>query len=446
MTQSQMTINMIHRRVVWGLLGVRSVSSSIHEGVSCKLLVCGGGAGGCSIAAKFASKLGPEGCVVVEPSDTHYYQPMWTLVGGGLKSLDQSARPMANVLPAKATWIKDSVAYFRPEENKIVTSSGTTIKYDFMVVALGLDTHFEAIPGLKTALEIPESGVCSNYHPKYAEKTFKCVKNFQSGNALFTYPNSPVKCGGAPQKICYLTDALLRKDGKRERAKLKYITSLDSLFSVKKYADKLEEMCKRRDIEIVLRSELIEIRPDSKEAVFRNIDLPYPSDVEIVEFEMLHAVPPMSAPAVLKKTPQLTDGEGFLSIDKETLRHIKFKNIFGVGDCTNLPTAKTAAAVSVQVGVLGRNLAAVMKNKEPTSKYNGYSSCPLVTSLNRGILAEFDYDSQPLESFPFDQGKERYMSFLLKKDIMPMLYWHGLLKGRWNGPGTMRTILHLGFK
>lgn len=351
---------------------------------------------------------------------------------------------MANVLPSTATWIKDSVAEFRPDDNKVVTSNGTEIKYDFMVVALGLELRYDAIPGLQEALSIEDSGVCSNYSPQYVNRTLKCVQDFQKGNAIFTFPNTPIKCAGAPQKAAYVSDALFRKLGKRENAKVKYNTSLPNIFGVKKYADRLWEVCKKRDIDVGLRTELIEVKPNSREAVFKNID--NPSDVKTESFEMLHVTPPMSAPAVLKKTPELTDAAGYLAVDKETLQHIRYKNIFGIGDCTNLPTSKTAAAVAGQNGVLGKNLADVMENKEPTKKYDGYTSCPLVTDLNKCILAEFDYNLQPLETFPIDQGVERYTSFWLKKEVMPLIYWHGLLKGYWNGPGFFRSLLHLGFK
>lgn len=418
-----------------------SVAAPVVGPIDCKLLVCGGGAGGCSIAAKYAHKMG---CVVVEPSDTHYYQPMWTLVGGGLKTVEQSARPMASVLPKAATWIKDSVAAFEPHRNRVVTANGTVIRYNLMVVALGLDLHYDAIPGLEEALNTEGSGVCSNYSHKYVDRTLKCVKDFEKGNAIFTFPNTPVKCAGAPQKAAYISDALLRKLGKRDNAKVRYKTSLPVIFGVKKYADSLWEVCKSRDIDVGLRQELVEIRMSAKEAVFKNLEKPF--DLKTESFEMLHVCPPMGPAAVLKGAPEVTDAAGFLSVDKETLQHTKFPNIFGLGDCANLPTSKTTAAVAAQVGVLAKNISAVLKDQVPTAKYDGYTSCPLVTSLNSCILAEFDYNLNPLETFCVDQGKERYTSFLLKRDVMPLIYWHGLLNGLWHGPAFFRHLFHLGLK
>lgn len=221
---------------------------------------------------------------------------------------------MKNVLPKHATWIKNSIAEFRPDKNQVVTSDGTEIDYEFLLVALGLDLHYEAVQGLQEALEmdVEASRVCSNYSPKYVDRTLQCVKRFKSGNAVFTFPNTPIKCAGAPQKACYVTDALLRKYGKRSEAKIKYKTSLPVIFGAKKYADRLWEVCKARDIDVGLRQELVQVKPDTREAVFKNLD--NPNELMTEKYEMLHACPPMSAPAVLKTCPELTDAAGYVKV------------------------------------------------------------------------------------------------------------------------------------
>ena len=141
----------------------------------------------------------------------------------------------------------------------------------------------------------------------------------------------------------YITDYNLRQMGKRDKANVIYHSSLAVLFGVKKYADSLWEVVKEKNIDVNLRSNLIEVKPDSKEAVFQNLDKP--EETIVRKYEMLHVTPPMSPPDVLKAHPMLTDAAGFLDVTKETLQHTKYKNIFGIGDCTNIPTAKTAAAV-----------------------------------------------------------------------------------------------------
>ena len=105
-------------------------------------------------------------------------------------------------------------------------------------------------------------------------KTYQCAQDFKEGNAIFTFPNTPIKCAGAPQKIMYMTDYNLRQMGKRDKANVIYHSSLAVLFGVKKYADSLWEVVKEKNIDVNLRSNLIEVKPDSKEAVFQNLDKP----------------------------------------------------------------------------------------------------------------------------------------------------------------------------
>lgn len=425
-------------------LGSRYFSSCAvnNKSYSCKLLVLGGGSGGCSTAAKFASKFGKNEVIIVEPSDKHYYQPMFTLIGGGIKDLSQSWRPMTSVLPKKALWLQDAVTEFKPESNQVGTNAGNEITYEYMIVALGLELHYEKIKGLLEALEKPDSGVCSNYSPLYVNRTLELLKQFKSGNAIFTFPNTPVKCAGAPQKACYISEHYLRKTGKRDKANVMYKTSLPVIFAVKRYANSLNAVCKERNIEVGYRQELVEVDPVAKIATFRNLDKP--EETFKVPYELLHVTPPMGAPAVLKTSPTLVDNAGFLSVNKDTLQHTKYKNIFGIGDCTNLPTSKTAAAVAAQSGVLYKNLTATMEGNAGKSIYNGYTSCPLVTGYGRCIMAEFDYNLEPLETFPINQSKEQYITYFMKKDIMPQLYWHFMLKGHWNGPALIRKLTHLG--
>nr|QTJ02330.1 sulfide quinone oxidoreductase 1 [Xenograpsus testudinatus] len=415
-------------------------STSTKACKSYKLVVVGGGAGGCATAAKFSSKLGKGNVAVIEPADMHYYQPMWTLVGGGMKKLEDSGRPMSKVLPKKAEWIKQRVVTLDPHNNKVMTEDGSEINYEFLVVALGLQLNYNQIKGLPEAFETP--GVGSNYSYLYVNKTLEALKNFKQGNALFTLPNTPIKCAGAPQKVMYISEQYFRKHGKRDKANIIYCTSLPVIFGIKKYADALWKVVKERDITVNLRHNLIEVKPDTREAVFQNLESP--DELLTLPYEMLHVTPPMSAPDPLRQCAPLVNEAGYLNVNKNTLQHVTFPNVFGIGDCTNVPTSKTAAAVAGQFGVMRRNLSLAMAGGSPKHEYDGYTSCPLVTGYSSCILAEFDMDGNPLETFPINQAKERRTMFHLKKDMMPPMYWYGMLNGLWEGPKYMRKMMHLG--
>ncbi|KAM9815193.1 sulfide:quinone oxidoreductase, mitochondrial isoform 1-T1 [Syngnathus typhle] len=406
-----------------------------------KMLVLGGGSGGIAMSARMKRMLGAENVAVVEPSEMHYYQPLWTLVGAGAKSLATSGRPTSSVMPSGVKLVKSKVEEINPDANTVCTDDGSEISYDYLIVALGLQLHFEKIKGLPEGFEHPKIG--SNYSLETVDKTWAALQSFKEGNAVFSFPNTPVKCAGAPQKIMYLSDAFLRKTGKRAKANIIYNTSLPVIFGVKKYADSLWDIVKQRDINVNLRQNLIEVRADKQEAIFENLDKP--GETTVIQYDMLHVTPPMGPNSVIKSSP-LADEGGWLDVDKDNLQHKKYPNVFGIGDCTNLPTSKTAAAVAAQSAVLNRTIKKILNNEKPDKKYDGYTSCPLVTSYNTVILAEFDYNGEPLETFPINQAKERRLMYHMKADVMPHLYWHGLLTGLWGGPEPYRKLLHLGMK
>jgi len=408
-----------------------------------KVLVVGGGAGGCATAAKFAegsSGLGND-VAVVEPSDVHYYQPIWTLVGAGLKDFQSSGRPMGEVLPESCDWIKDKAVAFDPKNNCVELKSGAKVHYDYLVLALGLQLDYDKVKGLQEALE-QDPSVCSNYHAQWVQKTSPALNNFKGGNAIFTFPATPIKCAGAPQKIMYLADEVFRKNKVRDSAQVIYNTALPVIFGVKKYADALHTVVADRGITVNYRQHLTAVDHTTKTATFAMLD----EDNKPVEYkyDLLHVSPPMSAPDVLKTSGDLTNEAGFVDLNQGTLQHNKYENVFGLGDCTSTPNAKTAAAVAAQSNILYNNLNRHYSGKELSPEYDGYTSCPLITSSKTCILAEFDYQLQPLETFPWNQAKERRTSYWMKASVIPYLYWAKMLKGTWDGPGKLRKLLHFG--
>ncbi|OTF71925.1 sulfide:quinone oxidoreductase, mitochondrial-like protein [Euroglyphus maynei] len=214
------------------------------------------------------------------------------------------------------------------------------------------------------------------------------------------------------------------------------------------------EVCKQRDLNVMVRHNLVRVDTGKRLAYFENLDRPNDPLLE-VKYDMLHVTPPMSAPKFLKSLANETSN-GFVAVDPKTLQHIKYENIFALGDCSSLPTSKTAAAIASQNSILAKNLLQLIEHNDNDhndgskinfkATYDGYTSCPIVTGNNRCIMAEFDYQLEPLETFPFDQSKERTIMFYMKKDILPFVYWNGMLKGYWSGPSIYRKLMHFGFK
>ena len=388
------------------------------------IVIIGGGTGGLTVAAHLRNRDAPPDVTVIEPSAKHYYQPIWTLVGGGVFPKEVSQREEKDFIPPGVRWLQDSVAAFEPDQNKVRLSSGEDITYDFLVVAAGIQIDWKKIPGL--AESIGRQGICSNYSYDTVGYTWECIRTFRGGNAVFTQPNTPIKCGGAPQKIMYLAEDHFRRSGIRDKAHVMFYPAQDKMFAVAKYNATLSGIVNDRNIDVHFKRNLVELRPDTKEAVFARLD---GEGSEVVSYDMIHVTPPMSSPDFIKTSP-LANAGGWVDVDKDTLQHSRYANVFSLGDCSSLPTSKTGAAIRKQAPVLVENLLATRAGQAFTSTYDGYTSCPLVTGYGKLVLAEFDYDGQPQESFPFDQGQERYSMYALKAYGLPEMYWHGMLRGR----------------
>ena len=397
-----------------------STPSQVHH----QVVVVGGGNGGISVAARLLRAARGADVAIIEPSSKHYYQPLWTLVGGGAAKKEATERTEASVIPKGATWIQDAVANFCPGEDAVLTASGKKITYDFLVVSPGIQLNWGAIKGLKDA--IGKDGVCSNYAYEYVDTTWEFIRNFKGGTAIFTHPATPIKCGGAPQKIAYLADEAFRRQGVRDKTTIIFATANAGIFQVEKYARTLRAVVARKGIDARYQTNLVEIRPETKEAVLKNLDS---GEETAVHFDLIHVTPPQSAPDFVRESP-LANADGWVDVDKATLRHTTYPNVFALGDASSLPTSKTGAAIRKQAPVLVKNLAAAIHGKPLTASYDGYAACPLVTGYGKVVMAEFDYDLRPKESFPFDQSKERRTMWWLKKFGLPVLYWRMIMKGR----------------
>lgn len=392
-----------------------------------RIVVVGGGTGGATVAARLCRKLRDPDVAIIEPSESHDYQPLWTLVGGGVVPKEKTRRRQIDVLPGRATWIRQAVASFEPEENRLTLDDGRRVSYDFLVVAVGIQLNWEQVKGLSVE-QLGSDGVCSNYGYEACEGTWRALQDFDGGTALFTMPPPPIKCAGAPQKIMYLADEHFRKRGVRERSRVVYAAGTPGIFSVKEFAKTLNEVIARKGIETMFKQSLVEIRPAERRAVFQSTEGEERTEVE---YSMIHITPPQGPPDVVRNSP-LADAAGWVDVDRATLQSPTYPNVFSLGDASSLPTSKTGAAIRKEAPVLVHNLIATMDGR-PRSElrsYDGYASCPLITGYGKLVLAEFDYDLKPTPSFPFDTTKERWSMYQLKRYALPAMYWNGMLEGR----------------
>ena len=394
---------------------------------SYQIVIVGGGNAGITVAAQLLLKNSQLKIAVIEPADKHYYQPAWTLVGGGVFDINKTERNEADVMPKNTHWIKQKVVGFNPEQNMVQLDNNDTVYYEYLVVAPGIQLNWSAVKGLEETLG--KNNVCSNYSFQHAPYTFDCLKNTKGGKALFTNPNTPVKCGGAPLKIMFLAADYFRKHGLLNKTTIQYWSGGTRLFGVEKYEKTLLKVIERYNIQMNFFFKLDEIDGPNKRAKFTGIGEKNKGEEQWVNFEMMHVTPPQSAPDFIKNST-LANKAGWVDVNKNTLQHNRFANIFSLGDASSLPTSRTGAAIRKQTPVVVKNLLALMQHKSLTGNYTGYTSCPLITGYGKLVLAEFDYNNQPMETFPFDQSKERWSMYQLKTKVLPWLYWNKILTGK----------------
>ena len=392
-----------------------------------EILIVGGGSAGIGVAASILKRQPDMNIGIIEPNESHYYQPAFTLVGGGAFNAKDTVRPMQSVIPKKTTWIKAAAEKIEPEKNQVVLSNGEVVTYQQLIVSPGLRLAWEKIEGLVETLG--KNGVTSNYRYDLASYTWELVSNFTHGKALFTQPAMPIKCAGAPQKALYLSCDHWLKNGRLKNIDIEFNLATPGLFGVKAYVEPLMKYIKRYQAKLVFTSNLVKIDGNEKIAWFDIKDAD--GNVTQVEkpFDVIHVVPPQVSPDVISNSP-LADAGGWCEVDQHTLQHPRFPNVFAVGDICGTPNAKTAAAARKQVVVVAENVISLRAGIPLLSMYDGYGSCPLTVERGKVILAEFGYGGKLLPTFPLDSTVPRKSAWFLKATMLPWIYWNCMLKGR----------------
>lgn len=399
-----------------------------------RIVILGAGAAGTALANRLTARLPGARITLLDPRQAHLYQPGFTLIAAGLKPASYSVSMTAEWLPRKAEWIQEAAAEIDPEARRVVTTSGRALTYDFLVVATGLKLDYEAIEGMSTDL-IGSNGIGSVYAgPDQAAATFAEMSRFveKGGTALFTRPATEMKCAGAPLKYAFLTDDAARRKGTRDKVKIIYAAHSGAFFSVPIVNEKVRMLFEDRGFETVKNHVMVAIDPGRRIATFDT-----PEGRKEVGYDFTNVIPPMRAPDAIRFNSPLSwqqgpfAADGWLEVDKHTLRHLRYPNAFALGDVAGVPKGKTAASVKWQVPVVADQLAAQIAGRESTARYDGYTSCPLITRVGRAMLVEFDYKDNLVPSFPglIAPLEELWVSWLMKEIALKATY-NAMLRGR----------------
>jgi len=402
-----------------------TVTTTNHQ-----IVIVGGGAGGIATAASLLKRDPTLDVAIIEPKDVHYYQPGWTMIGGGIFEPSQTRRAMAEVMPAGALWIRAAVAEFLPESNQLALESGERIGYQILIAAPGIKLDWDRVEGLTDTLG--KNGVTSNYRFDLAPYTWKLVQELRQGTALFSQPPMPIKCAGAPQKALYLSCSQWLKLGRLSNIKVAFHNAGGALFGVADYVPALMEYMNKYNAELCFNQNLVAVDGPAQKAWFEVTDEQGQKTRLERRFDMLHVCPPQVAPDFVRNSP-LANAEGWIDVNPENLQHNHFDNIFALGDATSTPNAKTAAAVRKQAPVVAENVLSVLKQQPLKAHYDGYGSCPLTVEHGKIVLAEFGYGGRLLPTFAkiwLNGLKATRRAWFLKASLLPWVYFNLMLKGR----------------
>jgi len=439
-----------------------------------KILIVGGGLAGMSTAARLTNSLVNPDITIIEPeANSVAYQPGQTLVAAGLWKKDDLIYHRDDFVPAGAKLVKEKAIEFDPDNNTVKTDKGTEIKYDFLVIAAGVKLNYAGIKGLEEVGELYSSGnnidavkaltnkgVSSIYTADGAEQTWNNMQSFidraikgEKVKGIFTHPNTPIKCGGAPKKIMYLANARLNEAGAEARANadLHFYPNGGTMFGIKDYHTAIVKQFEARNMNYSYKHNLLEIKNGiavfDDHSQFKEV---YDEDLEenvketihtTVEkkFDFIHVTPPMKAPDEIGNS-KIGSKKGWVPVNKETLQHVKYSNVFALGDIAAVPMGKTGGSARKQYKVVVNNIISMMEKGEiPASnlKYEGYTVCPLITDIGTVMLAEFNWESKKTGSGQnaamtslLDPTKERYIWWLLKVYLLKPMTVYGMLSGK----------------
>ena len=389
-------------------------------------MVVGGGNGGVSAAARL-QRQGVDDIALIEPKDTHEYQPLFSHVAGGTARISETVRPQGSVIPDGVRWIQDAVTSVDPHRSTVRLASGGEVGYDHLVLSPGMQKDWASVPGL--AESIGTGDVTTHYEGDLAARTSLRLRDLRRGTVVFTQPAGPASCAGASQKPMYQACDYWQRTGVLDDIRVVLVVPETTVFGIPAFDREIQRAIDRYGIELRTESALIELDAAASEVVIAS-----PSGIERIRFDLVNVVPPQSAPDWIRESGLAAagDADGFVDVDPETLRHTRFGNVWAIGDAAGTTNSKSGGALRKQTMVLAKNLAAVAGGGEPRARYDGYGVCPMTVSRSSVVWAEFGPSGELMPTIPFFRRMyhESALSWFFDRRVLPWVYWNLILTGR----------------
>ncbi|MEV7632649.1 FAD-dependent oxidoreductase [Microbacterium sp. NPDC089318] len=391
-----------------------------------QVLVVGGGNGGLSVAGRLR-RAGVTDIAVVEPSQTHYYKPLFSHIAGGTARASEAVRPQADVFPDEVVWIPDAVSAVDAENRRVHLASGDTIRYEQLILSPGIRNDWDAVPGLDEAMTSPHAA--SNYDFALAQKASQLLRSVRSGTVVFVQAPGPASCAGAAQKPMYQACAYWRATNVLHDIHVVLLVPSPTIFGIPEIDAELQRSIDEYDIDVRTGAVLHEVDADDRTIVFRTGPRTGPGDRQQLHYDLLIVEPPQRAPEWIRSSG-LADHDGFVAVDPRTLRSSVHPDVWALGDAAGTTNSKSGGALRKQTKVVAQNVRAVLDGRDPASAYDGYGVCPFTVSRSTAVFAEFDDRRRLTPSLWRTSYRESRMNWIIDRQIFPQVYWHMILKGR----------------
>lgn len=392
-----------------------------------KLLILGAGTAGTMMANKLHKALNKEEweITIVDQSKTHYYQPGFLFIPFNIYNKQDVIKPKSNFFPPGVKVIYKAIDKIVGEENKVLLEGGQVLQYDYMIIATGTRTAPDETPGLKDKLWY--KSIFDFYTIEGACALQKYFKNFEGGKLVMCISEIPYKCPVAPIEFVCLAEAYFTKKGIRDKVDITYVTPMSGAFTKPVASKMLGDLLEEKNIDVVPDFYLERVDNDKKTIVAY--------DGREIEFDVLTIVPVNMGSEMIERSG-LGDDLNFVPTNKHTLQSDKFKNVFVLGDASNIPTSKAGSVAHFASEILMDNLMSAIEGRPLLAKFDGHANCYIETGYGKGALIDFNYETEPLPGTfplpgigPFGLLKNTKINHY-GKVMFRWMYWHILLKGK----------------
>lgn len=391
-----------------------------------KLLILGAGTAGTIMANKMVGVLDRDQwhITIVDRDGEHHYQPGYLFVPFGIYTARDIVKPRRDYLPRGVDVIFSGIDAIDPAKNQVRLANKQVLAYDFLIIATGAHPDPAETEGLGG--EGWRRNVFDFYTLEGATALARHLQQWKGGRLVINIAEMPIKCPVAPLEFAFLADWWLTTQGLRDKVEIEYVTPLPGAFTKPKAAELLGDFLDRKKIKLTSEFALGSVDSAANKIVSW--------DEREVPFDLLISVPVNKGDEAIARSG-FGDELNYIPTDKHTLRSKVADNIFVIGDATDLPSSKAGSVAHFQADILFENLQAAIDERPLTAKFDGHANCFIESGFNKGLLIDFNYETEPLPGKfplpgigPFALLEETRMNHYGKM-MFRWVYWNLLLRG-----------------